>query len=92
MDEFFDLRGADLEDLTPAGLADIAEAAAATDLSSADTKIAFLVSEAAAMGITRMYQIMREDKGGHRKARLFTDRDECLEWLHLPPDWAHPEA
>ena len=79
---------ADLRDLTPTGLASIAEAAVATDLDTVPTKIALLVSEASSLGLSRMYQILREDKGGHRATRLFTDRGESLRWLDLPSDWA----
>ncbi len=87
MDELFDLAKADLRDLTPMGLAKIAEAAVATDLDSVPTKIALLVSESSALGFSRMYQILREDKGGRRSARVFTDRAASLKWLGLPPDW-----
>ena len=87
LDELFDLTEADLEDLTLPGLAKVAEAAAATDLEAVPTKIAILVSEATGMGFSRMYQVLREDQGGHRRIRLFGDRAECIEWLGLPPDW-----
>ena len=82
-DEFFDFSEADLLDLTYTGLAEVASAAAATDSETKPTKIAVLVSEASGMGLSRMYQVLREDKGGSRKIRLFWDREECLDWLGL---------
>jgi len=82
-DEFFDFSEADLLDLTYSGLAEVASAAAATDSETKPTKIAVLVSEASGMGLSRMYQVLREDKGGSRKIRLFWDREECLDWLGL---------
>ncbi len=85
-DEFFDLSEADLLDLTPSGLAKVAEAAAATDLQTIPTKIAVLVSEASGMGLSRMYQVLRQDQGGSRSIRLFWDRGECLEWLGFPEE------
>jgi len=92
MDELFDMMEADLRDLTPSGLASIAEAAVATDLESVPTKIALLVSESTSLGFSRMYQILREDKGGHRATRLFTDREESLRWLGLPSNWAPEDS
>ena len=89
-DEFFDLSEADLLDLTTTGLADVASAAAATDSETKPTKIALLVSEASGMGLSRMYQVLREDQGGNRKVRLFWDRGECLEWLGLDEDGGAP--
>jgi len=83
-DELFDLSAADLVDLTYAGLAAVAEAAAATDPEAAPTKIAILVSEALAMGRSRMYQTLRESKGGRRATRVFWDEGECREWLGIP--------
>ncbi len=82
-DEFFDFSEADLLDLTYTGLTEVASAAAATDSETKPTKIAVLVSEASGMGLSRMYQVLREDKGGSRKIRLFWDREECLDWLSL---------
>ena len=82
-DEFFDFSEADLLDLTYTGLADVASAAAATDSETKPTKIAVLVSETSGMGLSRMYQVLREDKGGSRRIRLFWDRKECLDWLGL---------
>ena len=86
LDELFDLTEADLEDVTLPGLAKVAEAAAATDSEAVPTRIAILVSESTGMGISRMYQVLREDKGGQRRIRLFSDRSECFEWLDLPLD------
>ena len=85
-DEFFDLSRADLLDLTPSGLARVAEAAAATDPQTLPTKIAVLVSEASGMGLSRMYQVLRQDQGGSRSIRLFWDQGECLEWLGFPEE------
>lgn len=82
-DELFDLSACDLLDLTYAGLAGVAQAAAATDPQAEPVKIAILVSEALGMGLSRMYQSLREAKGGRRHTRVFWDRDECLEWLGL---------
>lgn len=83
-DEFFDLADADLWDLTSKGLTIVASAAAETDPHSTPTKIAILVSQAYGMGLSRMYQSFRENKGGVRETRIFWDREECLEWLDLP--------
>jgi hypothetical protein len=82
-DEFFDFSEADLLDLTYTGLAEVASAAAATDSETKPTKIAVLVSEASGMGLSRMYQVLRGDKGGSRNIRLFWHREECLDWLSL---------
>ena len=82
-DEFFDLSHADLVDLTYAGLANVARAAAATDPEAEPTKIAILVGETLGLGLSRMYQTLRESKGGRRYTRVFQDRAECHEWLGL---------
>jgi hypothetical protein len=84
-DELFDLTEADLLDLTYTGLAKTAAAAAATDPEAASVKIALLVSEIRGMGITRLYQSLRQSKGGRRETRVFTDAAECREWLGLNP-------
>ncbi|MBT8396020.1 MAG: hypothetical protein HKO65_15250 [Gemmatimonadetes bacterium] len=84
-DELFDLSEADLQDLTYAGLSSVAAAAAASDSDVAPTKIAILISEARGMGVSRLYQSLRESKGGRRHTRVFWDRTECLEWLGLTP-------
>jgi hypothetical protein len=83
-DELFDLTGADLHDLTYAGLSAVASAAAATDAKTVSSKIAILVSQVLGLGLSRMYQTLREVKGGYRSTRVFWDRKECLEWLGLP--------
>jgi len=83
-DELFDLTESDLLDLTYTGLADAAAAAAATDPEGVSVKIALLVSEIRGMGITRLYQSLRESKGGRRQTRVFTDNTECREWLGIP--------
>jgi hypothetical protein len=83
-DELFDLSSADLIDLTYTGLAAVAEAAAATDPEADPTKIAILVSESLGLGLSRMYQTLRESKGGRRATRVFWDEDECREWLGIP--------
>jgi len=83
-DELFDLTEADLHDLTYAGLSAVASAAAATDPRGAPSKIAILVSQVLGLGLSRMYQTLREVKGGHRFTRVFWDRKECMEWLGLP--------
>ncbi len=84
-DEFFDLSAADLLDLTYAGLSSVAAAAAATDPEADPNKIALLVSETLGMGLSRMYQSLRESKGGRRHTRVFLDMAECREWLGLTP-------
>ena len=84
-DELFDLSGADLVDLTYAGLASVAKAAAATDPDAEPTRIAILVSETLGLGLSRMYQSLRESKGGRRSTRVFQDRSECHEWLGIDP-------
>lgn len=83
-DELFDLTAADLLDLTYAGLASVAAAAAATDPEASPTRIAILISEAQGMVVSRLYQSLRESKGGRRQTRVFWDRTECREWLELP--------
>jgi len=82
--ELFDLTDADLLDLTYGGLSSVASAAAATDSGGDPVKIAILVSQALGLGLSRMYQTLREMKGGHRLTRVFQDRLECMEWLELP--------
>jgi hypothetical protein len=84
-DEFLDLSASDLFDLTYAGLSRLAEAAAATDPDATRTKIAILVSETLGKGLSRMYQSLREGKGGRRETRIFMDESECREWLGLLP-------
>ncbi|MFH1765131.1 MAG: hypothetical protein ABIF09_13165 [Gemmatimonadota bacterium] len=83
-DELFDLSAADLHDLTYTGLASVAAAAAATDPEASPTRIAILISEAQGMVVSRLYQSLRESKGGRRQTRVFWDRTECREWLELP--------
>ena len=83
-DELFDLTDADLLDLTYTGLANTAAAAAATDPEGVSVKVALLVSEVRGMGITRLYQSLRESKGGRRQTRVFTDNIECRDWLGIP--------
>ena len=83
-DELFDLSRADLHDLTYSGLAEVASAAAATDPDAGPIKIAILVSETLGMGLSRVYQSLREGKGGRRQTRVFQDPDECREWLGIP--------
>jgi len=82
-DELFDLSAADLIDLTYKGLASVAEAAAATDPEADPTKIAILVSETLGLGLSRMYQTLREAKGGRRHTRVFSDESECRDWLGI---------
>jgi hypothetical protein len=82
-DELFDLSGADLVDITYPGLASVAEAAAATDPEAEPTRIAILVGETLGLGISRMYQSLRESKGGRRLTRVFQDKEECREWLGI---------
>ena len=83
-DELFDLSAADLLDVTYAGLARVAECAAATDPQVGPVKIALLVSEALGVGLSRMYQTLRESKGGRRHTRVFRNEAECRDWLGLP--------
>ncbi len=91
-DEVFDLSNADLLDLTYRGLTEVAEAAAATDPEGHHTRIALLVSEPLGIGLSRMYQSLRESKGGRRTARVFFRASDVLDWLGLPPEWTPPEA
>jgi hypothetical protein len=86
-DEVFDLSSADLLDLTYAGLSEVAAAAAPTDPEESPTKIAILISEAVGIGISRMYQTLREGKGGRRAMRIFWEREDLLAWMELPPGW-----
>jgi len=82
-DELVDLSSADLLDITYSGLSNLAAAAAATDPEADPTKIAILISEAHGMGVSRLYQSLRESKGGRRQARVFWDAGECREWLGI---------
>jgi hypothetical protein len=82
-DELFDLSRADLVDITYPGLASVAQAAAATDPEAEPTRIAILVGETLGLGISRMYQSLRESKGGRRHTRVFQDQEECREWLGI---------
>ncbi len=86
-DEVFDLSGADLLDITYLGLSKVAAAAAPTDPTETPTRIGILVSEALGMGISRLYQRLREEKGGRRAVRIFWDREDLLAWMDLPTDW-----
>jgi hypothetical protein len=86
-DEVFDLSSADLLDLTYAGLSEVAAAAAPTDPEESPTKIAILISEAVGIGISRMYQTLREGKGGRRAMRIFWEREDLLAWMELPSGW-----
>jgi len=90
-DEVFDLSRADLLDVTYSGLSEVAAAAAPTDPEESPTRIGILISEAVGMGISRMYQSLREGKGGRRALRVFWDREELLSWMDLPADWT-PDA
>jgi hypothetical protein len=86
-DEVFDLSSADLLDITYAGLSKVAAAAVPTDPEESPTKIAILISEAVGIGISRMYQTLREGKGGRRAVRVFWEREDLLAWMDLPPGW-----
>ena len=87
-DEVFDLSRADLLDVTYPGLSQVAAAAAPTDPEESPTRIGILVSEAVGMGVSRMYQSLREGKGGRRSLRVFWERGDLLTWMDLPTDWA----
>ena len=89
-DEVFDLSAADLLDLTYSGLSQVAASAAPTDPEESPTKIAILVSETMGVGISRMYQSLREVKGGRRSLRVFWDREELLTWMEQSEDPASP--
>jgi hypothetical protein len=89
-DEVFDLSAADLLDITYAGLSQVAASAAPTDPQESPTKIGILVSESVGMGISRMYQSLREGKGGRRSVRVFWERAELFAWLELPEGWVPP--
>jgi len=86
-DEVFDLSQADLQDVTYSGLSQVAAAAAPTDPVESPTKFAILISEALGMGVSRMYQSLREGKGGRRALRIFWEEEDLLRWMDLPPDW-----
>lgn len=86
-DEVFDLSKADLLDVTYAGLSQVAAAAAPTDPEESPTKIAILISEAVGIGISRMYQTLREGKGGRRALRIFWEMEDLLTWMGLPTGW-----
>lgn len=86
-DEIFDLSQADLLDITYLGLSRVASAAAPTDPEDTSTRIAILVSETVGLGISRMYQTIRETKGGRRNLRIFRDFSPLRDWMGLPADW-----
>jgi hypothetical protein len=86
-DEVFDLSQADLQDVTYSGLSRVAAAAAPTDPEESPTKFAILISEVLGMGVSRMYQSLREGKGGRRALRIFWEEEDLLNWMDLPPDW-----
>ena len=90
--EVFDLSRADLLDVTYLGLSRVASAAAPTDPHDTPTQIAILVSETVGLGISRMYQTLRETKGGRRNLRIFRDCSPLLEWMGLPLEWAPEKA
>jgi len=89
-DEVFDLRQADLLDLTFQGLSEVAAAAAPTDPEDTPTRIGLLISRTADLGVSRLYQSIREAKGGRRDLRIFGELSELLEWLGLPEGWSPP--
>lgn len=86
-DEVFDLSQADLLDLTYVGLSRVASAAAPTDPEGTPTRIAILVSETVGLGISRMYQTLRETKGGRRNLRIFRDLSPLRYWMGIPEGW-----
>ena len=86
-DEVFDLGEADLLDITYMGLSKVAAAAAPTDPEETPTRIGILISEGVGMGISRLYQRLREEKGGRRALRIFWERKDLLEWMGLPSNW-----
>jgi len=89
-DEVFDLQAADLLDVTFEGLSKVAATAAPTDPEESPTKIGILVSETMGVGISRMYQTLRSNKGGKRNLRIFWERLELLEWLERSHDDVGP--
>lgn len=84
--EVFDLSRADLLDVTYIGLSRVASAAAPTDPKDTPTQIAVLVSESVGVGVSRMYQTLRETKGGRRNLRIFRDLSPLREWMGIPED------
>ncbi len=91
-DEVLDLSNADLLDLTYKGLSRVAEEAAATDPEGHPPRIALLVSEPLGMGLSRMYQSLRESKGGKRTVRVFFRPSDVMDWLGLPEGWVPGEG
>ncbi len=85
--EVFDLTEADLLDLTYIGLSRVAAAAAPTDPDDTPTQISILVSEAVALGVSRMYQTIRENQGGRRNLRIYRELSPLRAWMGLPEDW-----
>jgi hypothetical protein len=84
--EVFDLSRADLLDVTYIGLSRVAAAAAPTDPRDTPTQIGILVSESVGIGVSRMYQTLRETKGGRRNLRIFRDLPPLREWMGIPED------
>jgi hypothetical protein len=50
-------------------------------LFSRNSRRAFLVNSALAVGMSNMYASFREFAGGEEEMRIFRDRDEALQWL-----------
>ena len=62
-------------------------AAAPTDPDDTPTQIAILVSEEVGLGVSRIYQTLRESRGGRRKLRIYRDLPSLRAWMGLPEDW-----
>lgn len=69
--------------------ADIVRQLAARNLFSAKSKRAFIVNTTVAKGLARMFQTYRELAGGQEQIRIFSDRQEALQWLGHDQAAAH---
>lgn len=91
-DELVDFRRASLLEVSYSGLCRVAERAAAADPASRLAKVALLVSEPLALGLSRLYQSLREAKGGSRQVRVLLREEDALDWLGVWEGWDPPEA
>ncbi|MGI9627840.1 MAG: hypothetical protein ACR2QM_13470 [Longimicrobiales bacterium] len=85
LDEFADLRGADLTAVSSEGLRRVAELSERLH-SGADKvpRTAVLVDQDVNFGLGRMYEAFSAESP--ETLQLFRDLDAALEWLGVPPD------
>lgn len=72
----------DFTDLTDLDIsADWIRHLAERSLFSRNSRRAFLVNSALAVGMSNMYASFREFAGGEEEMKIFRDRDEAMRWL-----------